>query len=154
MKAWLICVLCVSAFSGLTDILVPNGKSKKTFKAVSAIVLLCVLLYPLKNIDRNFYFYKFSFSNKEVSSSFQENYDEAALEIQTVYADILSDNVKGIYNTICNNVGVTGIEGTVDFGESDGSGEGNTDSEPDDSEGGSYDDEYSGDDSYDEYGYE
>ena len=92
------------------------------------------------------------------SAFLQENYDEAALEIQTVYADLLSDNVKGIYNTVCNNVGVTGIEGTVDLGDSDESGEGDTDSEPDDSEGGSYDDEYSGDDSYDEYyedyGYE
>ncbi|MCI6771285.1 MAG: stage III sporulation protein AF [Oscillospiraceae bacterium] len=96
MKAWLICVLCVSAFSGLTDILIPNGKSKKTFKAVSVIVLLCVLLYPLKNIDRNFYFYKFSFSNKEVSSSFQENYDEAVIAayesgIKHVLTEQLSD---------------------------------------------------------------
>lgn len=90
-----------------------------------------------------------------------ENYDEAALEIQTVYADLLSDNVKGIYNTICNNIGVTGIEGTVDAGDSDGYGEGNTDSESGTYEGdtdytenssgdGYYEGEYSGDGSYDE----
>lgn len=96
MKAWLVCVICVSAFSGLTDILIPDGKSKKAFKAVSAIVLLCVLLYPLKNIDRNSFFNKFTLSNEEASSSFQENYDEAVIAayesgIKNVLADQLSD---------------------------------------------------------------
>lgn len=40
----------------------------------------------------------------------QENWDEAALKVQQVYAYLLSDNVMGIYNTICNTVGVIGIE--------------------------------------------
>ena len=40
----------------------------------------------------------------------QEDMDSAALEIQKVYADVLSDSMKGIYTTICNNTGVTGIE--------------------------------------------
>lgn len=93
---------------------------------------------------------------RSYSAFLQENYDEAALEIQTVYADLLSDNVKGIYNTICNNVGVTGIEGTVDFGDSDESGEGDEDPGSDISgEDGGYteyygDEEYLGDDYYEE----
>ena len=44
----------------------------------------------------------------------QEDMDSAALEIQKVYADVLSDSMKGIYTTICNNTGVTGIEDTSD----------------------------------------
>lgn len=41
----------------------------------------------------------------------QEDMDSAALEVQKVYADVLSDSMKGIYTTICDNTGVTGIEG-------------------------------------------
>ena len=40
--------------------------------------------------------------------------DEAALKIQNVYADLLPADLKGIYNTICNTTGTTGIEGTTD----------------------------------------
>ena len=40
----------------------------------------------------------------------QGDYDSAALDIQKVYVSVLSDNVKWIYNTICNETGVTGIE--------------------------------------------
>lgn len=39
----------------------------------------------------------------------QESYDEAALEIQNVYEEVLDDSNVGIYNYICNTVGVTGI---------------------------------------------
>lgn len=39
----------------------------------------------------------------------QESYDEAALEIQNVYEEVLDSDVMGIYNYICNTVGVTGI---------------------------------------------
>lgn len=59
----------------------------------------------------------------------QEDMDSAALEIQKVYADVLSDSMKGIYNTICENTGVTGIEssssqeGSQDSGEDSGSSE-------------------------------
>lgn len=44
----------------------------------------------------------------------QQNADEAALKLQNVYADLLPADLKGIYNTICNSTGTTGIEGTTD----------------------------------------
>ena len=44
----------------------------------------------------------------------QQNTDEAALKIQNVYADLLPADLKGIYNTICDSTGTTGIEGTTD----------------------------------------
>ena len=50
----------------------------------------------------------------------QQNMDEAALKIQDVYADLLSADLKGIYNTICNSTGTTGIEGTTDGTSADG----------------------------------
>ena len=50
----------------------------------------------------------------------QQNMDEAALKIQNVYADLLSADLKGIYNTICNSTGTTGIEGTADGTSADG----------------------------------
>ena len=50
----------------------------------------------------------------------QQNMDEAALKIQNVYADLLSADLKGIYNTICNSTGTTGIEGTTDGTSADG----------------------------------
>ena len=37
--------------------------------------------------------------------------DTAAVEIQQVYVDTLSDSAKGIYNTICEKTGVSGITG-------------------------------------------
>lgn len=39
----------------------------------------------------------------------QENYDEAAIQIQKVYEEVLDDEVMGMYIYICNTVGVTGI---------------------------------------------
>ena len=54
----------------------------------------------------------------------QQNMDEAALKIQNVYADLLSADLKGIYNTICNSTGTTGIEGTTDSTLSDASSDG------------------------------
>ncbi len=54
----------------------------------------------------------------------QQNMDEAALKIQNVYADLLSVDLKGIYNTICNSTGTTGIEGTTDSTSSDASSDG------------------------------
>lgn len=89
----------------------------------------------------------------------QEDMDSAALEIQKVYADVLSDSMKGIYTTICNNTGVTGIEGTSD-GEGeyepetgDGSSEAGADEEDTgmaDGGEGSYEDgsDYSGEGDY------
>ena len=54
----------------------------------------------------------------------QQNMDGAALKIQNVYADLLSADLKGIYNTICNSTGTTGIEGTTDSTSSDASSDG------------------------------
>ena len=50
----------------------------------------------------------------------QQNMDEAALKLQNVYADLLPADLKGIYNTICNSTGTTGIEGTTGDASSDG----------------------------------
>ena len=89
----------------------------------------------------------------------QQNMDEAALKIQNVYADLLSADLKGIYNTICNSTGTTGIEGTTDSTSSDASSDG-TDSTGDTDNGDNADvagDVYSdsGDDgSYDDSSYD
>lgn len=79
---------------------------------------------------------------KAYTAVYEENYDEAALVIQTVQADLLSDDVKWMYNLVCSTTGVTGIE------SEDGTDEDTTD------EGGdtSYDDNYY--DNYDETYYD
>ena len=51
----------------------------------------------------------------------QQNADEAALKLQNVYADLLPADLKGIYNTISNSTGTTGIEGTTDSTSQNGS---------------------------------
>ena len=53
----------------------------------------------------------------------QQNVDEAALKVQNVYADTLSDSLKGIYNSICSSTGVTGIEGDSGDGSDTSSGD-------------------------------
>lgn len=83
----------------------------------------------------------------------QEDMDSAAVEIQKVHADVLSDSMKGIYTTICDNTGVTGIEETSD-------GEQNSDTEGGSSEAGAgeentgmsegSEDDYSGEGGYDD----
>ena len=73
----------------------------------------------------------------------QQNTDEAALKIQNVYADLLPADLKGIYNTICNTTGTTGIEGTTDAKVADGTGSADNaegDASSDSAEDGSYDD--------------
>lgn len=90
----------------------------------------------------------------------QQNTDEAALKIQNVYADLLSADLKGIYNTVCNTTGTTGIEGTTDATAADADGTGSEDgtdsgdsaegaASSDSVEDGSYDD-----DSYDSGEYD
>lgn len=44
----------------------------------------------------------------------QQNLDEAALKLQNVYADLVPDDLKGIYNMICSSTGITGIENNSD----------------------------------------
>ena len=73
----------------------------------------------------------------------QQNADEAALKIQNVYADLLPADLKGIYNTICNTTGTTGIEETTDATAADGTDSGDSadgDASSDSSDDGSYDD--------------
>ena len=95
----------------------------------------------------------------------QQNVDEAALKLQNVYADLVPDDLKGIYNTICSSTGTTGIEGSTDGTDGDGSSEDNSgDTQGDtsdegytDSTDGDQSDSYdasgdSGDDSYDDSG--
>lgn len=79
----------------------------------------------------------------------QQNVDEAALKLQNVYADMVPDDLKGIYNTICSSTGTTGIEGSTDSAEGDGSAEdaSGEDTSGDSSEDGSVDDSQT--DSYD-----
>ena len=82
----------------------------------------------------------------------QQNVDEAALKVQNVYADTLSDSLKGIYNSICSSTGVTGIEG--DSGDGSDTSSGDTSSEDTSSEDTSSDSEdSSGDTSSDSEDY-
>lgn len=75
----------------------------------------------------------------------QNEYDAAALEIQKVYEDQIGDDVKGIYNTICSETGVSGIK-------NDGTSDGSTDSS-DSGDGSSDGTDYQTDESgYDESG--
>ena len=103
----------------------------------------------------------------------QQNVDEAALKVQNVYADTLSDSLKGIYNSICSSTGVTGIEGDSGDGSDtssgdtssgdtssedtssdseDSSGDTSSDSEDYSEDTSSYDE--SGDNSYDDSSYD
>ncbi len=88
------------------------------------------------------------------SAMIQENWDEAALKIQQVYVDMLSDDVMGIYNTICANTGVSGIESSEEDGESgDGEMEDSSASPDESSAGDGYQGEGSPDGSYTGDGY-
>lgn len=71
----------------------------------------------------------------------QDDYDSAALEIQKVYEDILSDEAKGIYSAICEQTGVRGISDNPEDTDSD-----TGDSNYDDT---NYDDSYYDDSDYD-----
>lgn len=91
----------------------------------------------------------------------REDMDSAAVEVQKVYADVLPDSMKEIYTTICNNTGVTGIQGSSDGEGQQDPGTGDDSSEAgageedtgmsDGSEGG-YEDgsDYSGEGSYED----
>lgn len=56
----------------------------------------------------------------------QEDLDTAAVEIQQVYVDTLSDSAKGIYNTICEKTGVSGITGDSSGSDNTASADGST----------------------------
>ncbi len=83
----------------------------------------------------------------------QQNLDEAALKLQNVYANLVPDDLKGIYNTICSSTGTTGIE--EDSSNTDPTGDGYSDdnySNDGYSNDGYSNDGYS-DDSYSDDGY-
>lgn len=84
----------------------------------------------------------------------QQNVDEAALKLQNVYADLVPDDLKGIYNTICSSTGTTGIEGSTDGTDGDGSSEDNSGDTQGDTSDEGYIDSTDGDqsDSYDASG--
>ena len=85
----------------------------------------------------------------------QQNTDEAALKIQNVYADLLPADLKGIYNTICNTTGTTGIEGTTDATAADADGTGSEDgTDSGDSAGGAASSDSVEDGSYDDGSYD
>lgn len=84
----------------------------------------------------------------------QQNVDEAALKLQNVYADLVPDDLKGIYNTICSSTGTTGIEGSTDGTDGAGSSEDNSGDTQGDTSDEGYTDSTDGDqsDSYDDSG--
>ena len=96
----------------------------------------------------------------------QGDADSAALEIQKVYKADLAEGALGIYNTVVENTGVTGIEGEETQGDSasDESAEGSTGwdgSETDpgytsggESDGEYYEDGYGEEEYYDEISYD
>lgn len=87
----------------------------------------------------------------------QDEYDAAALEIQKVYEDSLSDDVKGIYSLICERTDVSGISSDPDEESTDSSGSGDySDTGYDDSyyDDSGYDDSYYDDSGYDDSNYD
>ena len=84
----------------------------------------------------------------------QQNVDEAALKLQNVYADLVPDDLKGIYNTICSSTGTTGIEGSTDGTDGDSSSEDNSGDTQGNTSDDGYTDSTDGDqsDSYDDSG--
>ena len=82
----------------------------------------------------------------------QQNLDEAAIEIQKVHVDVLTDSMKSIYTTIRDATGVTGIGDTEGVQSQSSSDNGEDSSGYEDT---SYDDTYYDDtdySGYDEYG--
>ena len=91
----------------------------------------------------------------------QEDLDTAALELQKVYVDTLSDAAKGIYSTISGKTGVSGIESGASDGTSsadsstDGTAEAGADAAASAGEDAQSSDGDSGEDSsYSDGGYE
>ena len=64
----------------------------------------------------------------------QQNLDEAALEIQKVHVDVLTDSMKSIYSTIRDATGVTGIGDTEGVQQQDSSDDDSYDDYSDDSD--------------------
>ena len=91
----------------------------------------------------------------------QDDLDTAALELQKVYVDTLSDSAKGIYSTISGKTGVSGIESGASDGtasadsSTDGTSEAGADAAASDGEDTQSSDGDTGEDSsYSDGGYE
>lgn len=80
----------------------------------------------------------------------QDSLDEAALAVQNVHVDVLPDNLKGIYITVRDATGVSGI-GDTDTGSEENSGGEAAEESYDD---GGYDDGYYDDGYYDDSYYD
>lgn len=85
----------------------------------------------------------------------REDYDSAALSIQNVYEDTLTDEMRNIYEYVCSETGVTGIkaESGTDPGEDSSSGEGEQQWDSTSKETGDYEEDY-GDGYYEDEYYE
>ena len=84
----------------------------------------------------------------------QQNLDEAALAIQNVQVDVLTDSMKSVYNTIRDATGVSGTGDTEGSGDT-GSDEGSHDTEEDTSyDNTDYEDTGYYDNGYEDTGYE
>ena len=90
MKQWLISIIAVSVSAGIIELLLPSGKTKKTFYVVSGIVMMYVFLIPLKNADINAVFKPFTSDSKRESESLQSQYDMT----------VISAFEKGVMNTL------------------------------------------------------
>ena len=90
----------------------------------------------------------------------QDDLDTAALELQKVYVDTLSDSAKGIYSTISGKTGVSGIESGASDGtasadsSTDGTSEAGADAASDGEDTQSSDGDTGEDSSYSDGGYE
>ena len=100
-------------------------------------------------------------SASEVKEYPQDDLDTAALELQKVYVDTLSDSAKGIYSTISGKTGVSGIESGASDGtasadsSTDGTSEAGADAAASDGEDTQSSDGDTGEDSsYSDGGYE
>lgn len=94
MKPWLFSIAAVSVSAGIVDILLPSGKTKKTFRVISGIVMLYVFIMPLKNIDENKLFQSFTFTGRQAEESLQSQYDMT----------VISAYEKGIENALAESL--------------------------------------------------
>ena len=87
---------------------------------------------------------------KAYSYTLQEDYDSAALTVQNVYEEYLTEDMWPMYNSVCSDTGVTGIGTSDESGENDGGSSGEESSDGDNSGG----EDVGYDDSYNDSGYE
>lgn len=85
MKQWILVITCVSIFSCMIKILIPNGKSRNTIIFIFSVFLMFCIISPLSN---------------------KENLD-SIFDFEYEYSEIIDDNVnffhqyKADYYTAC-----------------------------------------------------